>query len=59
MTDKEYEDLDAITLSTIHLCMVEVLFNIVGEEKTTCLWNIKSLYGKFLDEHNLLEEAVI
>jgi hypothetical protein len=46
MTDKDWEDLDARALSTIHLCLAdEVLFNIVGEETTTGLWNrLESLY---------------
>jgi hypothetical protein len=40
MTNEDYEDLDARALSTISLCLAdEVLFNIVGEETTTGLWN--------------------
>jgi hypothetical protein len=40
MTDEDWEYLDARSLSTIHLCLVdEVLFNIVEEETTTGLWN--------------------
>jgi hypothetical protein len=40
MTDEDWEDLDARALSTIHLSLVyEVMFNIVGEETTTRLWN--------------------
>jgi hypothetical protein len=46
MTDEDWEDLDARALSTIRLCLAdEVLFNIVGEETTTGLWNrLESLY---------------
>jgi hypothetical protein len=46
MTDEDWEDLDARALSTIRLCLEdEVLFNIVGEETTTGLWNrLESIY---------------
>jgi hypothetical protein len=46
MTNEEWEDMDARALSTIQLCLVDdVLFNIIGEETTTGLWNMmKSLY---------------
>jgi hypothetical protein len=41
MIDEDWEDLDARALSTIRLCLPdEFMFNIVGEEKTTGLWNI-------------------
>jgi hypothetical protein len=48
MTDEDWEDLDARALNTIHLCLAdEVLFNIVGEETTTGLWNrLESMYMK-------------
>ena len=40
MPEEDWEDLDARALSTICLCLeYEVLFNIVGVETTTCLWN--------------------
>jgi hypothetical protein len=40
MTDEEWEYLDAKSLSTIQLCLAnDILFNIVGEETTTCLWS--------------------
>jgi hypothetical protein len=39
MIDEDWEDLDAISLSTICLCLEdEVLFNIVEDETTTGLW---------------------
>jgi hypothetical protein len=39
MIDEDLEDLDARSLSTIGLCLIdEVLFNIIGEETTTNLW---------------------
>jgi hypothetical protein len=42
MTNEDWEDLDARALSTICLCLEdEVLFNIIGEETTTSLWNIR------------------
>jgi hypothetical protein len=46
MTKWEWEDLDAKALSTICLCLAdEVLFNIVGEDTTSCLWSkLESLY---------------
>jgi hypothetical protein len=38
MMNEEWEDLDEKSLSTIHLCLVDdVLFNIVGEDKTSRL----------------------
>ena len=38
MKNEEWEDLDAKSLSTIHLCLEdEVLFNIVGEDTTVGL----------------------
>ena len=46
MIDGDWEDVDGRALSTIRLCLVdEVLFNIVEEKTTTCLWNkLESLY---------------
>jgi hypothetical protein len=46
MTEWEWEDLDAKSLNTICLCLVdEVLFNIVGEDTTSSLWiKLESLY---------------
>jgi len=46
MIDGEWEDLDAITLNTVRLCLEdEVMFNIVGEETTIGLWNrLENLY---------------
>jgi hypothetical protein len=46
MMNEEWEDLDAKSLSTIHLCLVDdVLFNIVGEDTTSGLWSkLESLY---------------
>jgi hypothetical protein len=46
MMNEEWEDLDAKSLSTIHLCLSDdVLFNIVGEHTTSGLWsNLESLY---------------
>jgi hypothetical protein len=46
MTNEEWEDLDAKTLSTIRLCLTDdVMFNIVGEDTTLGLWNkLESLY---------------
>jgi hypothetical protein len=46
MPDEDWEDLDARALSTIHLCLAnEVLFNIIGDEATTGLWNrLESIY---------------
>jgi hypothetical protein len=46
MSNKDWEDLDARALSTIHLCLAdEVLFNIVGEVTTTGLWSkMESIY---------------
>jgi hypothetical protein len=46
MTEWEWEDLDAKSLSTIRLCLTdEVLFNIVGEDTTPSLWSkLESLY---------------
>jgi hypothetical protein len=39
MTDEDWEDLDARSHSTIHLCLAyEVLFNITGEMTIACLW---------------------
>ena len=48
MSDDEWEELDSKSDDTIHLCLSdEVMFNIVGEETTTSLWNrIESLYMK-------------
>jgi hypothetical protein len=41
MTNDEWDDLYVTSLSNIHLCPgVDVLFNIVGEEITTCMWTI-------------------
>ena len=40
MTNEEWEDLDAKTLSTIRLCLADdVLFHIVGEDTTPGLWS--------------------
>jgi hypothetical protein len=40
MTNEEWEELDAKSLSTIRLCLEdEVLFNIVGEDTTVGLWS--------------------
>eukprot|EP00253_Pinus_taeda_P003620 PITA_03620 len=46
MTDSDWEDLDARSLSTIRLCLAdEVLFNIVEESTTTGLWEkLEKLY---------------
>jgi hypothetical protein len=46
MTNEDWEDLDAKSLSTICLCLAdEVLFNIVGEDTTSGLWSkLESLY---------------
>ena len=46
MTNEEWEDRDAKSLSTIHLCLAhEVLFNIIGEDTTSGLWSkLESLY---------------
>jgi hypothetical protein len=46
VTEWEWEDLDAKSLSTIRLCMAdEVLFNIVGEDTKSGLWiKLESLY---------------
>jgi hypothetical protein len=54
MKDEEWEDMDARAISTIHLCLAdEVLFNIIGEETTTCLWNmfnvLVNIWGFFLN----------
>jgi len=48
MTDKDWEDLNVISLSTIRMCLVDdILFNIIGEETTTDLWSrIESIYMK-------------
>jgi hypothetical protein len=46
MTNEEWKDLDAKSLSTIRLCLVDdVLFNIVGNDTTSGLWSkMESLY---------------
>ena len=46
MTDEDWEDHDARSLSTICLCLEdEMLFNIVEDVTTTCLWTkLESLY---------------
>ena len=46
MTDEDWEDLDARALSTICLCLEdEMLFNIIEDVTTTCLWTkLESLY---------------
>jgi hypothetical protein len=46
MTNEQWEDLDAKTLSTIHLCLADdVMFNIVGEDTILGLWSkLESLY---------------
>ena len=46
ITDDEWEHLDAKSLSTIRLCLVDdVLFNIIGETSAASLWNkLESLY---------------
>jgi hypothetical protein len=46
MTNKEWEDLDEKSLSTIRLCLADdVMFNIVGEDITSGLWSkLESLY---------------
>jgi hypothetical protein len=46
MTYEDWEYLDARALNTIHFCLEdEVLFNIIGDETTTILWNrLESLY---------------
>jgi hypothetical protein len=46
MTNKEWEDLDEKSLSTICLCLADdVMFNIVGEDTTSGLWRkLESLY---------------
>jgi hypothetical protein len=46
MTEWEWEDLDAKTLSTIRLCLAdEVMFNIVRDDKTSGLWRkLESIY---------------
>jgi len=48
MIDMEWEDLDAQVLSTIKLCLAnDVLFNIVEETSTRCLWDkLETLYMK-------------
>jgi hypothetical protein len=46
MTEWEWDDVDAKSLSTIYLCMTDdVIFNIVGEDTTLGLWSkLESLY---------------
>ena len=46
MTDDEWDELDAIALSTIRLCLADdVLFNIIGETSAASLWKkLESLY---------------
>jgi hypothetical protein len=46
MTNEEWEDLDAKSLSTIRLCLADhVLFNIVGDNTTSSLWSkLENLY---------------
>ena len=46
MTNKEWEDLDEKSLSTIHLCLVDdVLFNTIEDDTTSSLWRkLESLY---------------
>jgi hypothetical protein len=46
MKNKEWEELNAKALSTIHLCLAdEFLFNIVGEDTIIHLWSkMESIY---------------
>jgi hypothetical protein len=49
MTNDEWDDLYVTSLRNIHMCpRDDVLFNIVGEEITTCMWTI--LEGIYMTE---------
>jgi len=54
MTNDEWDDLDARSLSIICLCLAnDVLFNIVEEETTTSLWT--GLEGLYMTKSGLIE----
>jgi hypothetical protein len=61
MTDEDWEDLDARALNTIHLFlkMKCCLTSLKRRQQKFVEQTGESVYEKFLDEHNLLEEVVV